>query len=502
LTTIDWDVVDGIRLSAAHGIDLESWSNLREYVNAHFFDVGEPSGFLNRLVGYVGEAKAGDFFDAQGVDVTFNEAPNLPGYDISVDGSPIQVKVGGTSDTFSHHFEKYPDIPIVTGPDNLDIVPGGMDVSFIDSLDADQIRAATEQSMDIVHDDFHSGGSTIPAMTVIMASLREIGLLVDGHTNISSAAKNIGLDAAGVGVGGWAGAQAGALIGSVFGPAGSAVGAILGAIGGANLGRSVSNEFKYADLKARAGECEQIVLRAQEQVRTSQAKAYLEVVDEVNKHERAIRQFIEVIHRNLKAKLENCSHWHDGRCVAFVKLFPKVLERVELAVRKRRQAVLSKLKRSSLLYRFLWPQLEDIRYVVLKRSFRNKLRRISASRSHFARLSSRTPLQIQPREAIQRIEKFVQDNPFESPDFDHLCRQLKEVTQSVHERQKVLQDQAKALCQQEYSKHLSAVRQFMHKTASNLSDLACTQAIAVSEAKDRLLKEARKVGIDLESSQA
>ena len=50
LASIDWDVIDGIHLSAAP--DLSHWADLKGYLSEHFFEVEQPDGFLNRLIGY------------------------------------------------------------------------------------------------------------------------------------------------------------------------------------------------------------------------------------------------------------------------------------------------------------------------------------------------------------------------------------------------------------------------------------------------------------------
>lgn len=89
----------------------------------------------------------------------------------------------------------------------------------------------------------------IPVMTVAMSSYREFQLLTKNKTDALSSLKNIGLDAAGSGVGGLAGAKAGAIAGSFFGPIGTVLGGVIGGIGGAIGGRMISNEVKQAPLK-------------------------------------------------------------------------------------------------------------------------------------------------------------------------------------------------------------------------------------------------------------
>jgi len=499
LAAIDWSVADGVRLSAASGLDLSRWSDLRSYVDSHYFDVGEPGGFLNRLVGYVGEAKAGDHLASQGAEVLFNESPNVPGYDLTVDGNPLQVKVGGTAETFGDHFEKYPDIPVVTGTDNIDIVPDGADVSFLDALDADQVHAATEGSLEIIHDDFDAGEPVIPYVTAIRSSLEQVGLMVEGHTNLTTAAKNVGLDTAGVGLGGWAGAKLGAVTGSLFGPVGTAVGGILGALAGAVGGRAFTNEFKYADFKASAEAYEKAVVGAQQSIQSRQLEAHALLVAKVERQQGDLRRYIEAIQSKLKAKMRGCHHWQESRCVAFVKVFPKVLARVEATLRKREQAELRAYKRSSFIRRLLWPRLDDVKHRLVRDSFRQRIRAVSAAKAEFNTLALKTPAEVAAGDAIRRIERFVHDNPFESADFDNVCNQLRHVTETVQAQERRLKEQANALAQSEYAKRVAAVRKRFQEVARELSEFVGKQAKAVTSAKDKLIREAHKVGIDLES---
>lgn len=89
----------------------------------------------------------------------------------------------------------------------------------------------------------------IPIMTIAISSFREFNLLIDEKTDGITALKNVGLDAAGSGIGGMVGAKAGALVGSFFGPVGGLVGGIVGGITGAVKGRAASNNIKQRPLK-------------------------------------------------------------------------------------------------------------------------------------------------------------------------------------------------------------------------------------------------------------
>ena len=119
--------------------------------------------------------------------------------------------------------------------------------SFSEMKDNLATSIDTDSLTDIT--DFDLSGH-IPVMTIAMSSFREFQLLTQNKTDAISSLKNIGLDAAGSGVGALAGAKAGAIAGSLFGgPIGAALGGLIGGIGGAMGGRMISNEVKQAPLK-------------------------------------------------------------------------------------------------------------------------------------------------------------------------------------------------------------------------------------------------------------
>ena len=498
LAAIDWSVADGVRLSAASDLDLSRWSNLRAYVDAHYFDVGEPGGFLNRLVGYVGEVKAGEHLASQGAEVVYNESPNVPGYDLIVDGEVLNVKVGGGASGLRAHYEKYPDIPVVTGTDNIDLVPEGLDATFLASLDRFDVREATEDGLDAIHSDFDSGGAVIPYITAFRSSLEQIGLLVDGRTDLTTAAKNVGYDTAGVGLGGLAGAKLGALSGSFLGPIGAAIGGIIGTLVGAVGGRAYANEFKYAEFVASYEAYKEVVLNVRQRIQSRQFEAHSRVVHEVKLQESGLRGTIGSLQKQLELKLEACRRWQQGRYVAFIKLFPKVLDRVEASLQRRERKELSKFARSSFLRRLIWPRLADIQHRVVRESFRARYRVVSAAKSEFVTLASRTPSAVTAVDGARRIRKFVGASPFVSADFDRVCSQLRQATEAVDAKVRQLRIRADHIVRLEFGRRVAAVRTRFHEVARELSEFVNDQSKEASRAESRLVREAHKVGIDID----
>ncbi len=116
---------------------------------------------------------------------------------------------------------------------------GDIKDSFASSIDTDSLT-------DITDLDF---SGHVPVMTIAMSSYREFQLITKNKTDALTSLKNIGLDAAGSGIGGLAGAKAGAIAGSFFGPLGTVIGGVVGSIGGAIGGKMFTNEIKQKPLK-------------------------------------------------------------------------------------------------------------------------------------------------------------------------------------------------------------------------------------------------------------
>jgi len=499
LASIDWDVLDGVRISAARSLDLDQWTDIRRYVQDHYFDLDEPTGFFRRLTGYVGESKAGGILADTGHIVEFPDTPNNPGYDLTVDGDPLQVKVGGTAQTFSEHFEKYPGIPVITGTDNIDNVAEGADVLFVEELEANAIREATGETLDIVHEDMHTGGPTIPYVTAIVAGLREIGLLLEGHTDIKTAGKHIALDTAGVGLGGWAGAKVGATIGGFLGPVGMALGSVAGAIGGAVFGRGFINEIKYTAFREAVEKCQRVVETAQEAAKAKEREAHNHLASKVDIEEQALSVYSIKVQIAVGQKLREYESQCLSQCVSFTHRFPDILKGTAESLKGQRQTELAALRRSNPIRRLVWPAPRDVRYGLIRREFRNKARAIARARSRFGRLASRTPDSIRPFAAVNQIVEFIQCRPFLSPDLDVACHRVVNAVETAQRKSRKIVKQAEELARREYAVRVASIQTCVATVSKDVSDCISIHAAKVSAAKKLVEREARKLGIDLDS---
>jgi len=74
-------------------------------------------GALMALRGYGAEQLVMAQLIEKGHDVILPESSTTPGYDLIVDGVPVQVKCGTSISLLHDHFAKYPDIPVIADTD-------------------------------------------------------------------------------------------------------------------------------------------------------------------------------------------------------------------------------------------------------------------------------------------------------------------------------------------------------------------------------------------------
>lgn len=229
--------------SAGHAQSLPEIGN---YIHSGLHAGGvSADGWLHRLNGYVGEQRAAEALRQAGHHVEFAPHPNQAGWDLRVDGHPVQIKEGFSA---SHHaqaaLQHHPSIPIYTDPATAAHAHDGL-VHGLHSLDPDAIAHATAHSAHALDAAFHPG-LHVPWITVCCSFTRELRLIVDGRTELLRAAANVAVDGFGVAVGSCSGAKVGAGLGAPLGLPGMAAGALIGAIVGGLGGRIVAKAIRLA----------------------------------------------------------------------------------------------------------------------------------------------------------------------------------------------------------------------------------------------------------------
>ena len=232
-------------------LDLDTFNKLSSYVRDHFLSGSEASvaGAVERLQGYTAEQMVAAHLAAQGHVVEFPDTPNQEGWDLLVDGHPVQVKCTLDPALVKEHLEKFPDIPVIVNAelghyfaDNSHVI---VDKDLLHSQVAEHVQSTVDgvHALSTVH--FH-----VPVVTLALSTVREGALWAAGRITLPEAARRVGTDVALAGGGGFLGGKLGmALGGALFGPPGAALLAIAGSVTGFVLGKKVARGVRMAPLE-------------------------------------------------------------------------------------------------------------------------------------------------------------------------------------------------------------------------------------------------------------
>lgn len=241
LSQIDRTVLDALTFSSAGHPD--SFWRLRDIADG----MEGSGGAATRLSGYVAEQQVALDLSRAGHEVEFPSSASQPGYDLLVDGHPVQVKCSLSADYVMGHFERYPDIPVVVNAELAEQL-GDHPLVWVDhALSHSEIHETTDASVAALADFGDADGLLpIPVLSLAFAAYRNYGDLRDGHIDEGVFAQRVGVDTAGRVVGGGAGTLIGGAIGSIGGPVGAAVGAglagFLGSVAGGTGADAINRE--------------------------------------------------------------------------------------------------------------------------------------------------------------------------------------------------------------------------------------------------------------------
>ncbi|MCB1599308.1 MAG: hypothetical protein R3F18_18400 [Lysobacterales bacterium] len=244
------------------------------------------SGAEERLKGYVAEEYVAHRLIEKGHVVTRPDAANQPGYDLIVDGQPVQVKCRDSLSGLDEHFEQYPDVPVIANAElQSDLEASDYEwkdqVYFVEGFSDEHISEITQRSIDAGNDlvDHDAAGFTIG-----LAAARNLLQWWKGKLTAEEVVWSTAIDAAGKGAlslaGGFTGAAAGLLL---LGPAGAVILGPSGAIVASGWFRTIkSSASGIADpeaaeaLNSAAGQllrkCGDMLARKKVEIRQQQAK--------------------------------------------------------------------------------------------------------------------------------------------------------------------------------------------------------------------------------------
>jgi hypothetical protein len=180
---------------------------------------------LERFKGYVGEQiTAGDLV-ANGYVVSFPDSPTQAGYDLLVDGHPVQVKTTLMDADIHEALALHPDIPVMVPTELMDSMGGTDNVIFTPGFSHELAEQVTQDNIEAITDLGNS--MPIPIFTLGFIGYRKIREVSQGK-NIKMAIIEGSVELGGVTIVGGLGGFVGLKAGVAAGAAGAAVGKTVG----------------------------------------------------------------------------------------------------------------------------------------------------------------------------------------------------------------------------------------------------------------------------------
>jgi hypothetical protein len=208
-----------------------------KYVDA----VGKAQvGHLSRLQGHVAETAVMGHMAANGHDVSLNLNPNHPGSDLILDGFPVQVKNTLNPGHIRAHFERYPDIPVITNTEMGGHFVNDPRVTIDPALHHGDVVEETKRTLSSL-DSAGDWGFTFPWMILALSAFRNVREVQLGSATNSEAGTRIVAETFFCGFGGAAGFKGGAMLGWwMGGAAGASVLGIVSGFVGAGAGHAIA----------------------------------------------------------------------------------------------------------------------------------------------------------------------------------------------------------------------------------------------------------------------
>ena len=198
-------------------------------------------GYLSRLQGHVAETSVMGHLAANGHDVFLNPNPNYPGSDLILDGFPVQIKNTLDPGHIRTHFERYPEVPVITNTEMGSHFSTDPRVSIDPALNHGDVVEETKRTLSSLH-DAGDWGLAFPWLILAMSAFRNVREVQVGGSAHGEAVTRIAAETFFCGFGGAAGVKGGAMLGWwLGGPAGASVLGIVSGFVSAGAGRAIAN---------------------------------------------------------------------------------------------------------------------------------------------------------------------------------------------------------------------------------------------------------------------
>ena len=178
------------------------------------------------LRGYTAEQLVMARLVEQGHAVELASSSTMPGYDLVVDGIPVQVKCGANLSLLQEHFSKYPDMPVIA---NVDLARMAEDskadwahlVTTVDGFELDYVQSILDRSLEAAQ---NLGENVVPVYAMIVGGARAATKAWNGEIPVEDLPAWLVFDLSIRGGLATAGQAGGAFVGLlVIGPAGALI---------------------------------------------------------------------------------------------------------------------------------------------------------------------------------------------------------------------------------------------------------------------------------------
>jgi hypothetical protein len=246
--TIDPNVIKAADFGSSY--DIHNGFQFAQYLHSHFdaLTTGAKDGFLNRLLGYIGERQAADILAHQGHIVELAATANQPVWDLLVDGHAVNIKTVADIASVKAEAVAHPGVLYLVPEDahghatgNIVHLAGFNHEAAKESLHEALSSAKGETAL---HSLFHH----LPLVTIGFTAYRNIKAVQKGKNPLVAVHHGVA-ETVGRGTGVLLGAKGGAAAGFFFGPAGALIGGVLGGFGGALLGGAAAEKYKKIPLQ-------------------------------------------------------------------------------------------------------------------------------------------------------------------------------------------------------------------------------------------------------------
>jgi hypothetical protein len=404
---VDSHVYDAMSKLAGQNVEslADLHSTLGEYKHDFWGEITDKG--LDKWKGHLGEVYAAEDFQSSGHEIEWPTNSNQEGYDFLLDGHEVNVKLVAESGSLHHHFDRFPDIPVVV-PGDTDLgslsagafhfdPSHGMDSQLAEFLSSPEshkvivdhaLSAASIKDQALDAADVAVGGTSVaeahfPWITAATATWREGRLLYDNKTDLKSAGKNLTADVVGRGGGALIGAKLGAVIGTwIFPGVGTAVGGVLGGVAGGISGGLGSNKYKRQDLEL-AVESAMSTQEQLQQLQSSLDQSSKEEFQAVREdHQSRLHSVKEVQLKKINVEAEKLKRWRNRALVLDINDARNWLVEAERQIEAHLDQINNKFRQESFWVRWIWPSSYSVALeLAIEKLNRSKLKLYRASNS-------------------------------------------------------------------------------------------------------------------------